>query len=95
MSDCLKYNLYEFWDRQYVFCSNDVNHFKKVAKSKIDEYYKNDWLKCMNESSKCYLYKGYKSELALEKYLIKIGLGSVIPSSSSCVKNNGVPKNKQ
>ena len=36
----LKYNLYEFWDRQYVFCSNDVNHFKKVAKSKIDEYYK-------------------------------------------------------
>ena len=68
----LKYNLYEFWDRQYVFCSNDVNHFKKVAKSKIDEYYKNDWLKCMNESSKCYLYKGYKSELALEKYLINL-----------------------
>ena len=23
----LKYNLYEFWDRQYVFCLNDVNHF--------------------------------------------------------------------
>ena len=35
----LKYvhcNLYEFWDRQYVFCLNDVNHFRKVAKSKID-----------------------------------------------------------
>ena len=29
------------------------------------------------------------------KYTLKIGLGSVIPSSSSCVKNNGVPKNKQ
>ena len=51
---------------------NDVNHFKKVAKSRIDEYYKNYWLKCLNESSKCYLYKGYKSELSLEKYLINL-----------------------
>ena len=49
---------------------DEFSIFKSKCKSKIQEFYKVEWLRNVNESSKCYLYKGYKSELLMEKYLI-------------------------
>ena len=48
----------------------EVSIFKSKCKSKIQEFYNVEWLRNVNESSKCDLCKGYKSELIMEKYLI-------------------------
>jgi len=67
----MKFNLYEYWERQNSLSINEYNVFKKKCKQNIQEFYKNEWINNVNESSKCYLYKGFKTELKIEKYITK------------------------
>ena len=59
------------------------------------EKYKNfdkvEWLRNVNESSKCYLYKVYKSELIMEKYLIYLPKELRIPMTKFRMCNHKLP----
>ena len=54
---------------------NDLKNNKsqeKKCKLKLKEHYTEEWKNCLENSSKCYLYKGFKPELKLEEYLCKL-----------------------
>ena len=67
-----KYDLYNFWQEQNNLSITEINHFKIICKQKIACYYKNEWKECLENSSKCYLYRGFKTELKMEEYLYKL-----------------------
>ena len=41
----LKYDLYEFWERQMNLSIDEFSIFKSKCKSKIQEFYKVEWLR--------------------------------------------------
>ena len=63
-----KYDLYNFWQEQNNLSINEINHFKRICKQKIACYYKEEWKECLENSSKCYLYRGFKMEEYLYKF---------------------------
>ena len=58
-----KYDLYDVWQSQNTMLLDALGQFKKKCKLKKN---------CLENSSKCYLYKGFKPELKLEEYLCKL-----------------------
>ncbi len=62
----IKYDMYNFWEDQREMRMSNYNMFKTTFKQRIQDYYKNEWQISVNESRKCYIYKGFKSELNLE-----------------------------
>jgi hypothetical protein len=68
----IKYNLYHYWETQDLMDMSKFVQFKKNCKSSIKEYYRKDWVRSVKESRKCYLYKGFKTDLNMEKYLISL-----------------------
>ena len=67
-----KYDLYDVWQSQNTMLLDALGQFKKKCKLKIKEHYTEEWKNCLENSSKCYLYKGFKPELNLEEYLCKL-----------------------
>ena len=74
-----------------ILSIDEFSIFKSKCKSKIQEFYKVEWLRNVNESSKCYLYKGYKSELIMEKYLIYLPKELRIPMTKFRMCNHKLP----
>ena len=67
-----KYDLYDVWQSQNTMLLDALGQFKKKCKLRIKEHYTEEWKNCLENSSKCYLYKGFKPELKLEEYLCKL-----------------------
>ena len=67
-----KYDLHDVWQSQNIMLLGAIGQFKKKCKLKIREHYTEKWKNCLDNSSKCYLYKGLKFELKLEEYLCKL-----------------------
>ena len=44
----------------------------RSVKQKLKDIYLSNWLQAVNLSSKCYLYRIYKTNISLEKYLIDL-----------------------
>ena len=42
----------------YMLLVDALGQFKKKCKLKIKEHYTEEWKNCLENSSKCYLYKG-------------------------------------
>ena len=62
----------EFWyDPARVQVLSYVK-FKALYKRKLHELYQANWKSSLESSSKCFLYKNFKQELVLEKYLITL-----------------------
>ena len=72
LQDC---DLYELWISQNVttYTSNSgYENFKRVCKEKLKLKYQEDWYNDCQMSNKCYLYKNFKTELVIEKYLTQL-----------------------
>ena len=67
-----KYDLYDVWQSHNTMLLDALGQFKKKCKLKIKEHYTEEWKNCLENSPKCYLYKGFKPELKLEEYLCKL-----------------------
>jgi hypothetical protein len=46
--------------------------FKNKVKNNLSKFYEESWLEVMQNSSKCSLYREFKTELKLETYLYKL-----------------------
>ncbi len=90
-SRLIKYDMYNFWEDQREMRMSNYNMFKTVCKQRIQDYYKKEWQISVNESSKCYLYKGFKSELNLESYLLKVPDSLRIPLTKFRLCNHKLP----
>jgi hypothetical protein len=63
----------KFWlnqEKEDLFQEISQDMLKNNVREKLREYYKQSWLDVMHNSSKCSIYKEFKFELKLEKYLI-------------------------
>ena len=66
------YDVYDVWRSQNIMLMDALGQLKKKCKLKIREQHTEEWTNCLGNSSKCYLYKDFKSELKLEDYLCKL-----------------------
>ena len=60
--------LSHLWDNQSSI-DIEYNSFKRLCKDKLKVYYNRLWLDAMQTSTKCSLYKEFKTELKFENYL--------------------------
>lgn len=49
-----------------------LSRFKSSCKKELQTFYQTEWKNNVNNSRKCYLYKGYKTELKMEEYLYRL-----------------------
>ena len=49
-----------------------VQQFKILYKQKLKVFFTNKWLLSMNDYSKCFLYRNFKVDLVIEKYLLDL-----------------------
>ncbi len=69
LMDC---GMQEIWLDQQQLHKTSYNMFKKQYKFKLKEVYIGKWKKLLEGSSKCSLYRNFKTELCSEKYLCKL-----------------------
>jgi hypothetical protein len=89
-----KCNLYDkYWVEQdgEVFFNLSYNLFKSSIKKALKDYYEKIWLENIQDSSKCSLYKEFKSELKLEKYLISLDINMKINLTKYRLSNHKLP----
>ena len=86
-----KSNLYDMlWNQQG---SNTYTYvaFKNIAKKNLKAYYADQWRENVENSSKCFFYKEYKTELAMEKYLMSLNYNSRTYLTKLRVSNHKLP----
>ena len=62
----------DFWNDNNLVRSISYVNFKKMYKTKLRNMYTRRWQDLMESSSKCSLYRNFKTELKFEKYLIAV-----------------------
>ena len=81
----------EYWfDPVKVHTLSYVN-FKSLYKKKLYEMYHARWKSSIDSSSKCFLYKNFKTELVLEKYLTILNEPSKSKLSKFRCSNHNLP----
>jgi hypothetical protein len=69
----VKCNLYDtYWVNQENISNISLNEFKQQIKKNLSKNYEQLWLEKMHSSSKCSLYREFKHDLKLEKYLVSL-----------------------
>ena len=66
MNEC---GLSDYWNDNNLVRGISYVNFKKIYKDKLRKLYTRRWLDLMENSSKCSLYRNFKTELKFDKYL--------------------------
>ncbi len=56
---------------QYIWLSQVVEWLKECVLQRYKDQYEQMWHEVINTSSKCIVYRKYKTEFKFEKYLVK------------------------
>ena len=67
LNDC---GMSDIWITQGAFLSN--NQLKSMIKERLKDQYKQKWVSDVELNSKCILYKSFKTDLKMEKYLVEL-----------------------
>ena len=88
---CTLYDKYWVNQDSEIFSDLSCNLFKRSMKTALKEYYERIWLENTQNSSKCSLYKEFKPELKLEKYLLTLDTNLRINLTKYRLSNHKLP----
>ena len=88
-------NMYEkYWKQQEndkLHCEVSLSMFKTELKKNLRIFYENSWRNDMQNSSKCFLYREFKEQLKLEKYLLIVEKSARINLTRYRLSNHKLP----
>ncbi len=62
----------EMWINQDNVRTMSFVQFKNLYKDKLKKYFVEQWLSSLEQSTKCSLYRNFKTDLVVEKYIVEV-----------------------